>query len=145
MIGARRTGPIVRPGRRLALKPRRRCRTRGGTPDGALHAPAGVSPDIVTAWTDYFQAYAIGMRRNASDDAIDKSAKGMEAAACRLATTPHRSLQDIAAKAQLVLYAQNDDGSASFAENDIRTSVLAAVVALAVGENVPLRWRRSAA
>lgn len=62
----------------------------------------------------------------------------MEVAARRLSTTLHRSLQDIEAKAQLILHAQNDGGSVSLAENDVRTSVLAAVVAMAEGEDMPL-------
>ncbi|WP_165982935.1 hypothetical protein, partial [Dankookia rubra] len=82
-------------------------------------------------WTEYFQAYAWGERDGATDDDIAAAGKEMEAAARRLAITPHQSLQDIAAKAQFVIYVEAEGGRLSTAESDVRASVLAAVLAMA--------------
>ena len=93
--------------------------------------PVGVSSEIAAFWTEYFQAYAKGEHACATDAVIGAAGEVMEAAASRLALTPHQSLQDIAAKAQFVIYVEVEGGGLSTAENDVRASVLAAVVALA--------------
>ena len=93
--------------------------------------PAGISPEIAALWTEYFQAYTKGERAGATDAVIGAAGKVMGAAASRLALTPHRSLQDIATKALFVIHAQNEIGGLTSAEDDVRASVLAAVLAMA--------------
>ena len=93
--------------------------------------PAGISPEIAALWTEYFQAYAKGERDGATDEDIGAAGEVMEAAASRLALIPHGSPRDIAAKARLVIYVQDEIGGLTSAEKEIRASALAAVLAMA--------------
>ena len=93
-------------------------------------APAGVSPAIADVWTAYFQAFARGESDGASDAVTDIAVQEMAVAASQLAAMPCRSLPDLAAKAQLVLYAQDEIGGLTSAEDAVRTSVLAAVLVM---------------
>ena len=93
--------------------------------------PAGISPEIAAIWAAYFRAFTTGEDGGATDETIGTVGEEMEAAAHRLAITPHRSLHDLAAKAQLVLYVQDEIGGLTSAEDEVRASVLAAVLAAA--------------
>ena len=100
--------------------------------------PAGVSPEIAGIWTEYFQAFEKTGSAGTSDDDRDILVKEMDVAALRLAVTPCQTLYDIAAKAQLVIYAQTVIAGLTRAEKAVRASVLNAVVAMATGEDRPL-------
>ena len=93
--------------------------------------PAGVSPAITAAWTKYFKVRSLGDSAEASDAVEDIMVEEMDAAASRLATTRCRSLHDIAAKALFVIYAENEIGGLTSAEDEVRVSVPADVLAMA--------------
>ena len=92
--------------------------------------PAGISPEIAAIRAVYFRAFTTGEDGGATDETIGTAGEEMEATARRLAITPHGSLRDIAAKAQLVLYVQDEIGGLTSAEDAVRVSVLAAVLAM---------------
>ena len=94
-------------------------------------APAGISPEIAAIWAAYFRAFTRGESGGATDEIISAAGEEMEAAARCLALTPHRSLRDIAAKARLVIYVQDEIGGLTSAEKEVRASVPAAMVMMA--------------
>ena len=94
-------------------------------------APLGASPAVAAAWADYFQARDMANADEASDAVTDLGCEEMAAAARRLATTPCRSLADVAAKALFVIHAREETGEMTAAEGEVLASVPADALALA--------------
>lgn len=96
-------------------------------------APAGTSPAVAAACADYFRARSVGEGDAASDAVVNLACAEMDEAARRLSAIPCRSLADLAAKALLVLHAQEEDGELTKAEGKVLASVAADALAMAGG------------